>query len=144
MTTFFADTAEQQQVIGEQFANTLKNGLELRAEVPVICFLSGDMGAGKTTFVKGVLQGLSYTGVVTSPTYNLVHEYPTDFGLVSHIDLYRVEDSIELENIAIYDVIDSSVLVLVEWPSKAEGALPAAKYSINIKVLNGGREISIV
>lgn len=131
-----ANSPEQQQDIGAQFGHAMRK--------PAVCFLTGDLGAGKTTFTQGVMRAFAYAEMVTSPTYNLVHQYPCDIGLVSHIDLYRLEDIEELENLAIIDVIEQSVLTFIEWPEKVQARLPKADYSINITVKGGGRCVEII
>lgn len=106
---------------------------------PAVIYLEGDLGAGKTTFCKALVAAYGYSGVVTSPTYNLIHEYPLDnHGLIIHIDLYRLNDPEELLFLGLNDLIHPDTLLLVEWPSKGEGVLPPADYVIKINRLDGG------
>ena len=87
-------------------------------------YLQGDLGAGKTTLAKGLLEGWGYHDIVTSPTFTLVETYSfRDFD-VHHFDLYRMESADELEMIGARDLFNARDICLIEWPVKAEGYLP--------------------
>jgi tRNA threonylcarbamoyladenosine biosynthesis protein TsaE len=85
--------------------------------------LEGPLGAGKTTLVRGVLRGLGYSGVVRSPTYTLMEEYPVAGRPVIHLDLYRLADPEELEYLGLRDALSGSALVFVEWAEKGGQAM---------------------
>ena len=91
------------------------------------------MGAGKTTLTKSIIQAFGYIGEVTSPTYNLVQEYPVEQGVIYHMDLYRLEDPSEFEFLAIDDLWSERSLFLIEWPERADGYLQPANAVITIQ-----------
>lgn len=95
------------------------------------------MGAGKTTLCKSIIQAFGYQGAVTSPTYNLIQEYPVDAGIIYHMDLYRLEDPAELEFLAVQDLWCERSLFLVEWPERGAGYLLPANWAIGIRKNNG-------
>lgn len=96
-----------------------------QVEPPLVVTLSGDLGAGKTTLARAICEGYGVTADVTSPTFAIVHEYPAPRSAVYHIDLYRLEGERDLQNIGWDDVLQSEALVLVEWPERAAGRMPA-------------------
>ena len=113
------------------------------SERRLILFLSGDLGVGKTTFVRGLLRGLGYRGSVKSPTYTLVEPYQLSDVHIYHIDLYRLNDPEELEYTGIRDSFSDSALFLIEWPDKARSALPNPDLELFINRRGHGRELHI-
>lgn len=103
---------------------TIAFGQELAAQLapPKIVLLRGDLGAGKTTMVKGIAQAFQAAEQedVTSPTFTLIHEYRGPEVTVYHIDLYRIDTEKELATLAIDDLIDDRSVVLIEWGEKFE------------------------
>ncbi len=104
-----------------------------------IVALDGDLGAGKTHLVKGIVEGMGGdAGAVTSPTFTLVHTYETPRGRVHHIDAYRIERPADFAEIGGDDVLDDeSALVLVEWPARIAAALPAGTIHVEIEHAGG-------
>lgn len=118
-----------------RFAHTLKPGL--------VIYLRGDLGAGKTTLVRALLQALGYTGRVKSPTYTLVEQYTVAGLNLRHFDLYRFRDADEWESAGFRDEFDGRNVCLVEWPEQASGLLPLADISLTFNILQDERELSI-
>ena len=90
--------------------------------LPLTIFLSGDLGAGKTTFVRGVLRALGYEGRVKSPTYALVEVYAVSSLNLYHFDFYRLKDPDEWHEAGFRDSLAAQAVSLIEWPEKARGA----------------------
>jgi tRNA threonylcarbamoyladenosine biosynthesis protein TsaE len=132
---FPVDSSEEQESLGERLA---------RACVPpCVIFLQGELGAGKTTLVRGFLRGLGYTGYVKSPSYSLVEPYELDGFSCFHLDLYRLADPEELEYLGIRDLHGESAAFLVEWPERGEGSLPVPDLLIEIRYRGLGRDVRI-
>ena len=89
-----------------------------------IVHLRGDLGAGKTTFARALLQALGVGERVKSPTYSLIESYRVGDRDVHHLDLYRLADPGELEWLGLADLWGGSTLVLIEWPERGAGAMP--------------------
>jgi tRNA threonylcarbamoyladenosine biosynthesis protein TsaE len=109
----------------------------------LIIYLSGPLGAGKTTFVRGYLRALGYGGAVRSPTYTLLEIYELEGITLCHCDLYRLVMAEELEFLGLRELLDRSVTCLVEWPDKGAGFLPAADLTIAIAYADGARRVSL-
>ncbi|QIV96587.1 tRNA threonylcarbamoyladenosine biosynthesis protein TsaE [Allofrancisella inopinata] len=108
-----------------------------------IIFLHGDLGAGKTTFVKGILKALGYKGNVKSPTYTLVESYEFNDFNIYHFDLYRISDPEELEWVGIRDYFNEKSICFIEWPDKGKDFLPKPSSNIYIRHLVERREVEI-
>ena len=107
-----------------------------------VIYLSGDLGAGKTTFTRYFLRGLGYQGTVKSPTYTLVEVY--EALKVNHFDLYRLADPEELEFIGVEHYFDKEQINIIEWPEKGRGHLPEADINIILNVVEREAEQRII
>ncbi len=109
---FTTNSAEETIALGRELASSLGP--------PKLVLLRGDLGAGKTTLVKGIAQGFQAASEedVTSPTFTLVHEYRGPLATLYHIDLYRVDTPRELETLGLDDLMDDKSVLLIEWGEK--------------------------
>lgn len=124
---------------------TEKFGAELWTRLPekVLIFLHGDLGAGKTTLVRGLLRAAGVTGAIKSPTYAVIEEYSVAERKIFHFDLYRLADAEELEWIGIDDYLNQNALCLIEWSCKGQGILPPADVNIYLTMQDDGRILKV-
>lgn len=97
-----------------------------------VVFLRGELGAGKTTLVRGILRGMGHAGAVPSPTYTLLESYAPRAREVFHFDLYRLAHPRDVETLGMRDALACGALVLIEWPERGEGYLPQPDYAVEI------------
>ena len=127
--------AQAMQQLGQQLAGNCPSGSRL--------YLQGQLGTGKTTFVRGFLLGMGYQGKVNSPTYTLVEPYELTQATVYHFDLYRIHDPLELEAIGLRDYFDGEAICLVEWPEKAAQLLGEPDVMIHIEHRQALRDVTL-
>lgn len=122
-------------------------GAELLGHAPAeetpcrIVTLSGDLGAGKSTFARGALRALGARGPIKSPSYTLLETYELPGITVVHLDLYRLQDPEELEHLGLSDYFRPNHLWLIEWPEKGSGRLPPADLGFVFTVGEEGHRI---
>ena len=134
-----ASTAEETRVLGMRLGTAIKR----HADACVLITLAGDLGAGKTTFVSGILRAFGITGAVRSPTYTLIEPYDLERQSIYHLDLYRLANAAEVEGLALRDLMQPGNVLIVEWPERAAGQLPRADVAIQFRYLDAGRELQI-
>jgi tRNA threonylcarbamoyladenosine biosynthesis protein TsaE len=127
-------------------AETIALGGQIARELPgkAVILLIGNLGAGKTTIAKGIVQGLCAADPdeVSSPTFTLIHEYGG--GSVYHIDLYRLEEEREVATLGLEELFDREAVVLIEWGERFPRLLPPERMEIRIRAAdNDTREIEI-
>lgn len=128
-------TEQQTEHLGQLIADNLS--------VPMVVYLKGDLGAGKTRLTRAILHRLGHSGNVKSPTYTLVEPYDLDIGQVYHFDLYRLADPTELDFMGIRDYFTDKTLAFVEWPEKGKGMLEPADVIITLDFDGSGRKAQL-
>ncbi len=122
--------------LAESMASHLFPGMNL--------YLKGELGSGKTTFVRGVLRGLGYQDKVKSPTYTLVEPYSLEKFTIYHFDLFRFKDETEWDDAGFREYFNNTSICLVEWPEKAGNILPKPDISIELSHTSYGRHLHLI
>lgn len=133
------NSAEETMQFAEKLAKVLGKG--------AVLLLHGDLGAGKTHFVKGFVKGIGSKSVVTSPTFTLLNIYDDGKLPIYHFDMYRLSSKEEAEEIGFneyFDANNSNGIVLVEWPEKVEGLINCPHINVQIKKLDENKREIIV
>lgn len=134
ITHYLSDEAET-----IHFASKLAKKLQ----AGMVVFLHGDLGAGKTTMVRGILQALGYRGRVKSPTYAIIEPYEVGKARYFHLDLYRLADASELLHLGLDEIFQHDTICFIEWPERGEKVLPKADVDIYLSQQAKGRELKI-
>src|SRR5260221_14044510 len=135
LKTSLADETETLE-LGAALAPCLEPGLTI--------YLRGELGAGKTTLVRGMVRALGYPGTVRSPTYALVEVYDLSRLHLHHFDFYRFHDPREWIDAGFRESFNGRIVCLIEWPEKAAGQLPPADLEIVLELLAAGRSAELI
>jgi tRNA threonylcarbamoyladenosine biosynthesis protein TsaE len=135
ITTYSVDETRE---LGETIGASVAAG--------TILALYGDLGSGKTSFVQGLARGLGVPDdyYITSPSYTLINEYPGRFHLF-HVDLYRIKNSVDIEDIGLYEILDDDGVVAIEWADRMGKDLPPNHVRVQFEIIDDkARKISII
>lgn len=134
--TFLVDEAATQS-----FATRLA---EVGARAPLLIYFYGEIGAGKTTFIRAYLHASGVQGSVKSPSFALIEPYQLSDRMIYHIDLYRLSHAGEIEDIGLRDYFNSKSICCVEWPQHAGSALPPPDLAVTLDYCQTGRQLKCI
>lgn len=120
---------------GAALARALEPGL--------VVYLRGELGAGKTTLARALIQSLVASARVRSPTYTLIESYDDAIPPIHHLDLYRIVDADEIELLGLRELVDGGAVLLVEWPAHGGSRIPPADLDVELTVEGAGRRIAL-
>ena len=127
----------------EDLGGRLARARPAAGESLAVLYLSGELGAGKTTFARGFLRALGVADEVRSPTYTLIELYRTGALTAVHVDLYRVRDAAELDALGLREWACGGHLWLIEWPERGGSRLPPADLTLTFSVSDAGHDIEV-
>ena len=130
---FYLDCERTTEKMAGNFARNLS--------APLVLGFTGNIGAGKTTFIRAMLRALDIKGAIKSPTYALVESYAITNLLIHHFDLYRVTEETELDFIGFRDYFSKSSLCCIEWPERTQMSLESLDLHLTFSVFNTGRMV---
>lgn len=131
MIEYFLDSSQATEAFGARLAKAVVDDC--------VIYLSGNLGTGKTTLVRGFLYAYGHQGPVKSPTYTLLEPYSINAVQLIHLDLYRLADPDELEFIGLRDLLTEQAILLIEWPERGRGALPNPDVVVVLNYKGNGR-----
>lgn len=124
--SYHTRSVEETIALGENFSGTLSAG--------TIVALFGDLGTGKTHFIKGVCRGLGVREHVASPTFTIINEYDAGGVKICHVDCYRLQSEKELRDIGFEDYLFGSYICLIEWADRVEKLLPPVRFDVRFQL----------
>lgn len=126
----------------EQSTQDFAAGMAGHLTFPVVCYFKGEIGSGKTSFIRALLQALGVAGAIKSPSYSIVESYSLTDGMAHHFDLYRIHDEEELEDLGWRDYFEmSDTIVCLEWPERASNVLPIPDLMLELVQEGAGRRL---
>lgn len=131
MATTTSESPEQTRRIAARFAANLPPGS--------VVAVAGELGAGKTHFIQGAARALGFAGTATSPTFTLVHEYPTPQGPIFHVDLYRIASPPEAAALGLHETYAAGRATFIEWPERLGPDLPDDALRVHIRIAGDTR-----
>lgn len=132
-----------------RFGVALAHSLPVALRGPLVLYFDGELGAGKTALIRAMLAGLGHAGRVPSPTYTLVEPYLLERHRVLHVDLYRLRDPAELDDLGLVDELAAvdpqgrGSLLLAEWPGRGGDRLPAPDLLLHLRIAGDGRRVTL-
>src|ERR1700737_3755637 len=129
--------------VTEALGRALARSFPGAPQTAAVVYLQGELGAGKTTCVRSLLRALGVTGLVRSPTYTLVETYQLATLTCVHVDLYRLQSLTEVDESGLRDLVGPGSLIMVEWPEKGRGALPAADLDLTLRYAGEARQAGL-
>ena len=141
----FLPRASDTEALGARLAGALLEDAEANAATPVDgnIHLSGPLGAGKTTLVRGLAHALGIEGPIKSPTYTLIEPYSRGAITLYHFDLYRLGDGEEFEYLGARDAFAEPAVRVIEWPERAAGWLPEPDLHVHLSIAGSGRDAEV-
>lgn len=136
MKSFILEGEAEQEAFGGRLSKAVGDD--------ALIFLEGDLGAGKTTLVRGFIAARGHSGSVKSPTYTLVEPYRLGEGTLYHLDLYRLGDPGELEYLGLREMLEEEAILLVEWPQRGLGWLPTPDLVVVLEYAAGGEARKVI
>jgi tRNA threonylcarbamoyladenosine biosynthesis protein TsaE len=138
MSAILLKTKKEMGQLAQKFAKCCPKNKRL------IIFLNGELGAGKTFFVRALVKSLGYPGLVKSPTYTLMETYEIAPYSIYHLDLYRLQSAHEIFDMGLCDDFDLNALWLIEWPERAINFLPKPDIVFHIDIIGANRQIQFL
>ena len=137
-TSLLVDLLDEQMTlqVAKRFASIISS--------PLVIGFSGEIGAGKTTFIRAMLRALGIEGGIKSPTYALVESYMINNLHIHHFDLYRIQEEVELEFLGFRDYITNEALCCIEWPERVQCSLDCIDIHLSLTTKGLGREMQII
>jgi tRNA threonylcarbamoyladenosine biosynthesis protein TsaE len=139
---FSLDSSSDTEALGRALARSLPDA-GVAAAGGAVLYLHGELGAGKTTCARALLQTLGVTGLVRSPTYTLVETYVLADLTCTHVDLYRLQSLSEVDELGLRDLLGPKGLLLVEWPERGGAALPPADVELTLRYAGEVRQAGL-